>query len=107
MSEGRPFHFQDVHSFKDFLGMVIVCAPDNFVTCDWLSAAEQTDLKRAFEGLSYGLNLVEREFGTSDGLNRARVLVSESLEAYRSGSEIAGQQKLEVLEQWLSSYETE
>jgi hypothetical protein len=92
------FGFTDLHGFKDFVSMVITCAPDLFMPYDWLGPDEQLNLVRAFEGLRYGLHLATHEKGASPLLARCADLVEEAFYQYESGQEDAGRRKLEEME---------
>lgn len=94
----KYFGFDDLHAFKDFVGMVIVCAPDGFFDEDWLLPDEQINLERAFVGLRYGLQLTAAEKGESKLLEQCRELVEAAYADYRAGDEVAGQAKLEQME---------
>ena len=72
------FGFSDLHGFKDFVSMVITCAPDLFLPYDWLEPDEQLNLDRAFDGLRYGLHLTTNENGESPKVVRCRALVEEA-----------------------------
>ena len=100
------FGFDDVHAFKDYLGMVLCCAPDLFIEEEWLPPDQQMNLERAFEGLRYGFDLVEWEF---DGAKAApmRQLAGEALVAYRKGDDRGGQAKLESAEKLLRRLRTQ
>ena len=43
------FPFTDLHSFKDYVGFVQLCAPNRFPRRDGVSAEEQWTLDLAFE----------------------------------------------------------
>ena len=49
------FGFDDVHAFKDYLGMVLCCAPDLFIEEEWLPPDQQMNLERALKGCGTGL----------------------------------------------------
>lgn len=85
----------------DFLGTVIVCAPDQFLYYDWRSPEDQMNLDRAFVGLRYGLDLAAKEKGESPLLAQCRMLVEESYAEYKAGRDHAGQLKLEEVEKLL------
>ena len=93
--------FTDLHSFKDFVAMVIVCAPDRFMYQDWRSADDQLNLERAFEGLRYGLTSTVEEKGESTVLAKCRELVEAAYVEYRAGRNRLGQGKLEEMEKLL------
>lgn len=106
--EGVPeyFGFTDLHGFKDYVGMMIVCTPDQYMEMDWLAPEEQMDLDRAFVGLQYGLDLAAQEKGESATLARCRSLVEESYAEYKAGRDHAGQLKLEEVEKLLAKMPT-
>jgi hypothetical protein len=72
-SPARGF-FHDLHSFKDYVAIVIVCAPDRFIPETWRSDDDQLNLERAFAGLRYGLELTAQEKGDFALLSRCRGL---------------------------------
>jgi len=96
------FGFTDLHGFKDFVSMVITCAPDLFLPYDWLGPDEQLNLGLAFDGLRYGLHLTTHEKGESQLLRQCSALVEEAFELYDSGREDDGRRKLEEMEKLLS-----
>ena len=102
--EPRYFGFTDLHGFKDFVGYVILCAPDLFPKQDWRDSDEQMNLDRAFVGLRYGLNLAEKEVGESYRLERCRELVEQAFAEYQAGRDMAGQVKLEEMDQLLRKF---
>ena len=57
------FPFNDLHSFKDYVGFVQTGAPNRFPPRDWAGLDEQWTLERAFEGLRYGLKQAVEEKG--------------------------------------------
>ena len=93
--------FHDLHSFKDFVSMVIVCAPDQFLSQDWRSPEDQWNLERAFSGLRFGLDLVAREKRETRDLARCRELVKLAEIEYREGRNHQGQARLEEMEMLL------
>jgi hypothetical protein len=90
--------FHDLHSFKDFVVLVLSCAPDLFPHEDWRPADDQLNLERAFVALGHGLDLVDKELVDCEIVSRCRGLVEQSLVAYRSGDPAAGQQMLEEVD---------
>jgi hypothetical protein len=96
-SPARGF-FHDLHSFKDFIAVVIVCAPDQFLHEDCRAHDDQLNLERAFGGLRYGLQLTAQEKGESELLTTCRELVEAAYEEYRAGRDRQGQSKLEEME---------
>lgn len=96
------FGFTDLHGFKDYVGYVILCAPDMFPADDWLKPEDQMNLERAFVGLRYGLDLTATDKGETEVVARCRKLVDESYAEYKAGREVEGQQKLEEVDRLLS-----
>lgn len=97
------FGFNDLHGFRDFVVEVIAGAPDDFMEMDWLRPEDQINLDRAFVGLRYGLELVAKEVGESETIDKCRKLVEEAFSEYQAGRDRTGQQKLEEVERLLKS----
>jgi hypothetical protein len=57
------FPFNDLHSFKDYVGFIRLCAPDLFPAREGLAPAEQWSLDLAFDNLRQGMDLAEKEQG--------------------------------------------
>ena len=93
--------FHDLHSFKDFVTMVVVCAPDQFMHEDWRAADDQLNLDRAFAGLRYGLDLTAKEKGESPLLAQCRELVEAAHADYIAGREREGRAKMQAMEKLL------
>ena len=100
-SPEKFFAFKDLHGFKDFVGSVILCAPDMFPVRDWRGPDEQMNLDRAFIGLRYGLKLTAQEKGDSPLLAKCRELVEEAYALYQGGQDHPGQRKLEEMDKLL------
>jgi len=87
-----------VPSFRDFLSLVIVHAPDDFPEEDFLGPDEQLNLDSAFQELRRGLSLLDNS-GASASSNTSLVgLLDKSLAAYRAGNDVAGAHLLQDLE---------
>jgi len=95
------FGFTDLHGFKDFVGLVLSCAPDLFLYADWLRPDEQMNLDRAFIGLRYGLDLATREKGPSPVFTACREHVEKAYALYKADENYAGQLQLEEVEKLL------
>jgi hypothetical protein len=95
------FAFSDLHSFKDYVGFVKLCAPDKFPVEEWASPAEQLTLDLAFEGLRLGLRMAVEEKGEREEFTKGKVLVDHAYAAYRDGRVRDGFFKLEDLEKVL------
>jgi len=79
------FGFHDLHSFKDFVGFVRLCAPDEFPVHDWLKPEEQWTLDMAFDGLRHGLAITAQEKGELPMLETCRALVEKAYAHYKQG----------------------
>ncbi len=89
------YGFSDLHGFKDFVGYVVMCAPDMFPFDDWREPSQQMNLECAFTGLRYGLKLTAKEKGESPLVEKCRALVEEAYAKYQGGQDHAGQLTLE------------
>jgi hypothetical protein len=88
------FGFKDLHGFKDFVGYVFLCAPDEFPYKDWREAEEQMTLDRAFAGLRYGLDVTASEKGETEVVTMCRELVDEAYANFNTGQDSEGRRKL-------------
>lgn len=105
MQQERHWHFHDLNGFKDFLGTVIVCAPDSFMHRDWLPADEQMDLETAFAGIRFGLDLAESETAERALIGRCRQLADSALVKYQARADAAAQAELEQIERLLAPFD--
>ena len=80
-STDRKYSFHDLHSFKDYAGMVQLCAPDRFPKWDW---APQETLETAFEGLHYGFALSESQGADTTVIAQCRELTGVAFDHYRA-----------------------
>lgn len=74
---------------------------------DWFPPNLQMNLDRAFIGLHYGLDLVEREKGLSQRLEKCRGLTQEAYDQYKAGKPLDGQQKLVEMHKLLMRWHSE
>jgi hypothetical protein len=72
-------------ALHDFIGHVVLGAPDRFPKEDFLSDDEQLTLDRAFEELRNGLEFVATSERDPHFHDRLRAVLDESLAAYRAG----------------------
>lgn len=79
------FGFTDLHSYKDYVTFVRLCAPNEFPIETDLEPDEQMTLDRAFDGLRFGLDLTAQEKGDLPVLATCRTLVEEAYVHYREG----------------------
>jgi hypothetical protein len=85
-------HLDALH---DFIGLVILRAPDRFPTRDFLPDDEQLNLDRAFKELRSGLDFVAVSPSDPTFHDRLRTALDESLEAYRTGDRREGAHRLQ------------
>lgn len=85
---------KNLNTFRDFVSLVVVHAPDDFPREDYLSDDEQLDLESAFSELNGGLRFlpVDRQ------MPELRSLLDEALAAYRSGNDVEGAHVLQSFE---------
>jgi hypothetical protein len=81
---------KDVSSLWDFIGYVVLSAPDNFAEEDYLQPDEQMNLERAFEELRNAINLIKPAKLNDAERNEALSLLEESLNSYRAGDDVKG-----------------
>lgn len=92
------FPFSDLHSFKDYIGFVQLCAPDEFPSRDGVGAMDQWTLDLAFKGLRLGLQMAAEEKGQRDEFKSGELLVEDAYAAYCDGRVRDGFFKLEELQ---------
>lgn len=89
---------KNISTFRDFLSLVIVHAPDDFPEEDYLAADEQLNLVRAFGELYKGLEiLLQSRNGVLDA-DALRETLDRALSAYRSGDDVQGAHLLQEFE---------
>ena len=81
---------QDLNSLWDFIGYVVLSAPDNFPEEDFLQPDEQMNLERAFEELRNAMNLIKPSKLNDAKRSEALSLLEESLDSYRAGNVVKG-----------------
>jgi len=87
----------DKESFFDFLGFMIVHAPD-FPEEDFLDPDEQLDIEKAFIELDDGISIIGGTVDESQ-LTKMRDLASRSRLCFRNGDEIGGTELLQQLDE--------
>ena len=95
----QHFGFSDLHSFKDYVGWVKICASTKFPVEEWAGPDDQMTLDLAFEGL--GLRMAAEEKGEREEFAQGRTLVEDAYAAYREGRMREGFFKLEELQKAL------
>jgi hypothetical protein len=89
------FPFNDLHSFKDYVGFVKLCAPDMFPEREGLGQEDQWTLDLAFEGLRDGMNLAIAEKGNRTTFEECKSLIEEAKLSYLSEDIKGGYLKLD------------
>jgi hypothetical protein len=89
---------RDIGSLHNFIGYVVLRAPDRFPREDYLSEEEQMNLDRAFAALREGVALVERDFPGADVGRGLNSVLDKSLACYRAGDDVAGAHLLQDFE---------
>jgi hypothetical protein len=95
------FPFTDLHSFKDYVGFVQLCAPNRFPKRDGVSAEEQWTLDLAFEGLRLGLELATQEKGQLPVFAECVQLIDGAYTHYSQGDRREAYFKLEAVQKLL------
>ncbi len=93
------FPFTDLHSFKDYVAFVRMCAPNNFPEREGVSAEHQWSLDLAFKGLTEGLSYLQR-----DAVEICQKLLEESYHFYKVGDRKSGFLKLEEVRKLLAKH---
>ncbi|MFT3961628.1 hypothetical protein [Propionivibrio sp.] len=81
------FPFSDLHSFKDYVGFVGMCAPDQFPAREGVDPEYQWSLDLAFKGLYEGLSYINRKKVVYEACT---VLFNEAYELYKNGDSQGG-----------------
>lgn len=86
---------RDVNSLYDFIGYVVLRAPDQFPREDYLRDDEQLTLDKAFDELRAGVRLVQADFPERQVSGELQLILDESLALYRSGERVAAAHRLQ------------
>jgi|SRR5579871_6479228 len=101
------FGFTDLHSFKDYVGFVKICAPGKFPAREGVGPEDQWTLELAFEGLRLGLRMAVEEKGKRAEFTQGEQLVEEAYAAYKEGRVREGFFKLEEFQKLLKKVRTQ
>jgi len=80
----------DIDSLYDFIGYVVLSAPDQFPRRDYLPQDGQMTLDRAFAELRSALSLTELDAASEEERQTLLSLLEQSLAAYRKGDALIG-----------------
>ena len=100
------FPFTDLHSFKDYVVFVRMCAPDQFPTREGVSPEDQWTLELAFRGLREGLLLAAKEKVAREELNQCSILLDEAYAHYDLGQRKEGFAALDQMHKILKKIRT-
>ena len=89
---------RDIDSLYDFIGYVVLHAPNRFPREDYLSETEQMNLERAFVELRSGIALIEADFPGADQQRGLSALLDRALASYRSGADVQAAHLLQDFE---------
>ena len=95
------FPFSDLHSFKDYVGFVKLCAPDDFPVREGVGPSDQWTLDLAFEGLRLGLRMAAEERRQRNEFTQGELFVEDAYAAYRDGRVRDGFLNMEELQKLL------
>ena len=88
----------NLDGLHDFIGYVVLRAPDRFPNEDYLRPDEQMNLDKAFSELRTGLNFVETEVVGAETKRRLSSLLDEAQAAYVLGGRKEGAHLLQDFE---------
>lgn len=91
---------KDIDSFYNFIGYVVLSAPDRFPVEDYLPAERQMnlDLEKAFVELRKGVDLIDEVVAPDEKRRTLLELLDQSMTAYRSGDDVRGAHLLQDME---------
>ena len=81
---------KDIDSLHDFITYVYLRAPDRFPVEDFLEAHEQMTLEKAFKELSYGIELVLKDFPLANNDARLSSMLEKAYDAYTNNEIVKG-----------------
>jgi len=79
-----------LEALHDFIGFVVLRAPNRFPLEDHRAPDDQLNLDRAFDELRAGLEFVAKSESDPQFHDRLRGVLDQSLEAYRAGDRKRG-----------------
>src|SRR5258708_2893504 len=89
---------RDMKSLYNFIGYVVLSAPDAFPEEDYLQPEEQMNLERAFAELRKGIDLIETTMMNDTKRKELLSVLEESLNSYRAGNQFQGAHRLQDFE---------
>lgn len=89
---------RDIDTFYNFIGYVVLRAPNRFPVEDYLPADEQMTLDKAFLELRKGIAMLDPAVADEQNRRKLSSLLDASLAAYRSGDDVKGAHLLQDFE---------
>lgn len=86
---------RDLDSLYNFIGYVVLRAPDQFPREDYLRDDEQLTLEKAFEELRTGVQFVQAESPERQISSELQGILDQSLALYRAGERVAAAHRLQ------------
>src|SRR4051794_16685062 len=81
---------KNISALYNFIGYVVLCAPDHFPYEDYLDAADQMSLEKAFGELREAVQLIDAEVAPPKRRTHLYALLDQSLGAYRRRDVVSG-----------------
>jgi len=91
-------HVKDIDSLYNFIGYVVLTAPDRFPRRDYLREDEQMTLEKAFAELRHGIDLVKARSPDLPNVDKLTGVLEDALALYLAGEEARGAHRLNELE---------
>jgi hypothetical protein len=101
------FPFSDLHSFKDYVSFVRMCAPDLFPMREGVGPEDQWTLDLAFRGLRLGLSMAVEEKGERPVFADCAAFIDDAERYYREGDVRGGFTALENVRKLLARVPTQ
>jgi hypothetical protein len=89
---------KDIDSFYNFIGYVVLSAPNSFPVEDYLSPGDQMNLDRAFVELRRGVTMIDAGVANEEKLKTINSLIDQAYAAYKNGDEVNGAHLLQDME---------
>ncbi|PPU68745.1 hypothetical protein [Xanthomonas pisi] len=84
-----------IDGLYDFIGLVVLSAPDQFRNPGFLAPEDTLNLERAFIELRSGIALVLQDFPDADNGGRLSRVLDRSLAMYKAGDTCGGAHSLQ------------
>ena len=81
---------RDINSLYDFIGYVVLSAPNSFPVEDYLSPEQQMTLEKAFDELHTGISFIDLDMADDFKRKHLASLLNQAFAAYKAGDEFKG-----------------